>query len=165
MPILTQEQIQNLHECYHNIVNFINEQNHRQPIGQRIKQVQLPFKMTQSMAYHFIILNPQLFGIENIFADNLREGNNRTYDLIYQTENNLINIEVKATGTNDFQRFRPHALTANYVIWLNFNGNLYDIAIFNPNVLNKRNNGEVNITWRNLIQIENIMLIINQGIE
>lgn len=161
MPILTQQQIHELHGRYTNVVNYINIQNNGQPNGQRIKQVQLPSSLTQSLAFHFIIENYNLIGVENIIPENLHEGNNRTYDLIYQTELITINIEVKATGTNNFQRFRPHALTANIVLWLNFRENLFDIAIFTPNILIPGNNGEVNITWENLIALPNINIVNN----
>jgi hypothetical protein len=164
MPILTQQLIQELHTRYTNVVDYINTQNNGQPNGLRIKQVQLPSSLTQSLAYHFIIENPNSIGVENIIMENLREGNNRTYDLIYRTDNMVINLEVKATGTNDFQRFRPHALTANFVLWLNFRGNQYDIAIFNPIILPRGNNGEVDITWANLVQLQNVNLINNRNI-
>jgi hypothetical protein len=164
MPILTQQLIQELHTRYTNVVDYINTQNNGQPNGLRIKQVQLPSSLTQSLAFHYIIENPNSIGVANIFVENLCAGNNRTYDLIYRTENTVINIEVKATGTNDFQRFRPHALTANFVLWLNFRGNQYDIAIFNPNILAHRNNGEVSITWANLVQLQNVNLINNRQI-
>lgn len=164
MPILTQMLIQELHTRYTNVVDYINTQNNGQPNGLRIKQVQLPSSLTQSLAYHYIIENPNSIGVNNIIMENLSEGNNRTYDLIYRTDNMVINIEVKATGTNEFQRFRPHALTANFVLWLNFRGNQYDIAIFNPNILPRGNNGEVDITWANLVQLQNVILINNRNI-
>ena len=164
MPILTQELIQELHTRYTNVVDYINTQNNGQPNGLRIKQVQLPSSLTQSLAYHYIIENPNSIGVENIIMENIREGNNRSYDLIYRADNMVINIEVKATGTNNFQRFRPHALTANFVLWLNFRGNQYDIAIFNPNILAPGNNGEVDITWDNLVQLQNVNLIHNRNI-
>jgi hypothetical protein len=164
MPILTQNEIKNLHARYINVVNFINEQNLNQPNGHRIKQVQLPSSLTQSIAYHFIINNPNIIGQENITLNNFREGNNRTYDLIYELDNDVINIEVKATGTDIFQRFRPHALTAHFVIWLNFNENFYDIAVFSPNILTPNNNGEVDISWTTLMESNNITLIQNNEI-
>ncbi|MFZ4412521.1 MAG: hypothetical protein ACOYOV_05515 [Bacteroidales bacterium] len=163
--MLTLTQIRNLHTRYTAVVNFINTQNEGQPNGLRIKQVQLPSSMTQSLVYYFIVNYPNHIGLENIIVGNLAEGNNRTYDLIYQTGIHPINIEVKATGTNDFQRFRPHALTANFVFWLNFRGALYDIAIFNPNILTPRNNGEVDITWRNLTILQNVEIIRDIRIE
>lgn len=92
MPILTQLQIQNLYNRYKNVVNYINEQSNEQVNGQKIKQVQLPSSMTQSMAYNYIINNPNSIGLENILEENLREGNSRTYDLIYQIGTTIINI-------------------------------------------------------------------------
>lgn len=162
MPILTQELIQELHTRYTNVVDYIGIQNNGQPNGLRIKQVQLPSSLTQSLAYHYIVENPNSIGVQNIITENFCEGNNRTYDLIYRTDNMVINIEVKATGTNDFQRFRPKALSANFVLWLNFRGNQYDIAIFNPNILAPGDTGEADIKWDKLVQLQNVDLVNNR---
>lgn len=164
MAILTLEQIENLHSRYIRVVNYINDQNRGYSNGLKIKQVQIPSTLTQSIVYHYINGNSACIGLENIIVESLREGNSRTYDLIYQTNNITINIEVKATGTNDFQRFRPRALTADFILWLNFTGNNYEIAIFNPSILTPRANGEVDITWRTLIQNENITIIRDRTI-
>lgn len=161
MAILNRLQIRNLYTRYINVVNFINNQNNGYKNGQRIKQVQIPSSLTQSLAYHYISSNPSNIGLNNISVNNLKEGNNRTYDLIYHSIP-PINIEIKATGTSVFQRFRPHALTANFVLWLNFhNNNTYDIAIFNPNILKPNSRGEVDINWQEVINMNNVNIITN----
>lgn len=70
------------------------------------------------MVYHMILQKPLLIGLKNIESKFLVPGSTRTYDIIYNG-NPRVNIEVKATGTNEFQRFRPHALTAHFVFWIN----------------------------------------------
>ena len=93
----------------------------------------------------------------NLIIILLTEGNNRTYDFIYNSET-PINIEVKSTGSNTFQRFRKTALSADYAIWINFRENYnYDIAIFNPQLLNPDSKDEVPIDWNDLVSLDEII--------
>lgn len=159
MAILNQEQIAELFNRYRNVVDYINEQNNGVPQNRRIKQIQIPYILTQSLVYHYIVNNPHLIGLQHLQPNLLSEGTNRTYDLIYRATGN-INIEVKATGTSNFQRFRQHALTATYVFWINFNQAWrYDIAVFNPNVLQPNDRGEVDIDWNRLQPLQNVTFI------
>lgn len=148
MPILRENELLDYYLKYRNVIAYIADLNSNSPDNQQIKQIQIPSSLTQSIAYYFILENPLVIGLTQIDSNLLKEGSNRTYDLIY---NSTSNIEVKATGSNTFQRFRKTALSANFAIWINFNvGNNFDIAVFIPQIINPNDRKEVEIDWRNL---------------
>jgi hypothetical protein len=157
---LTQIEISDLFDRYRETVNFIENINQGYTTNQRIKQVQFPSRLTESFIYYYLLQNPHLINQNQITPDDLEEGANESYDLIYRPQN--INIEVKGTGTSEFQRFRPQALTADFVFWINLNDDLqYDLAVFQPNILIPNKSGEVPIKWsRLLINYENDINII-----
>ena len=79
--------------------SFTVNQNNNQPTNQNIKQIQLPSNLTESIIFHYIVANPISIRQANIEHTLLIKGNSRTFDLIY---NGQVNIEVKATGSNNF---------------------------------------------------------------
>lgn len=150
MPILHQNDLLTYYLRYYDVITYITKINKNHPDNQRIKQIQIPSSLTQSIAFYFVLENPTVIGLTKINRDQLNEGSNRTFDLIYYSTRN-INIEVKSTGSNTFQRFRTKALSANFVIWINFKeANKFDIAVFFPHILNPHNKKEVEIVWHEL---------------
>jgi len=162
MSILTAKQMQSLFKRYYRVINYIDKINMGKSSNQKIKQIQIPSTLTQSIAYYYILNNPSIIGLSQIDQILLEQGNNKTHDFIYKG-NSTINIEIKSTGfTNDYQRFRPNALKAHYALWLNFSfkSNNYDLAVFNPKNLKPVKNGEVNINWDNLLKNHNQIKLI-----
>jgi len=60
MKILTHNEITNLYNRYLEITNIISKQNQDKPSGQRIKQIQMPSNLTESLVYHYISENPSV---------------------------------------------------------------------------------------------------------
>jgi len=153
MAVISQNKLNGFFDRYVKVVEYIKEDNSHVPnTNQHIKQVQIPSSLTQSLAYYFIVDNYEIFRIRNFNRNDLVEGSIRTYDFIYKH----LNIEIKATGTNTYQRFRPKARSAHIVIWLNFdlNSRTYDIAIFNPKNLERikpDTNKDVDINWDKIL--------------
>lgn len=165
MAILTSQEITAYYQKYLEIVDHIKEINESQPENQKFKNIQIPVSLTQSIAYHFLLDNPLSIAIKNIVCEFLKEGNNRTFDLIYKEGEFTINIEVKATGTNSFQRLRKKALSADFVIWINFTSSTqYDIAVFKPIILNPNNRNEIEFDWNKLRDISEITFYKNREI-
>lgn len=163
MAILDLGQIRTYYQKYWDIVTYIREINENQPDNQKFKNIQIPVNLTQSLAYHFLIENPQSINLDGIISELLKEGNNRTYDLIYETATMTTNIEVKATGTNNFQRLRKKALSADYVVWINFNAlTNYDIATFKPAILNPQDRLEIEVTWDRLRTNDEVAFFMNR---
>jgi|GEM_PF-3084927 len=162
MAILTLDKIKDYYSKYCEVVSFIAEINISQPENQKIKNIQVPVSLSQSLAYHFLQEIPSSINLEEITVDLLKEGNNRTFDLIYNGERK-VNIEVKATGTKKFQRFRKKALSADYVIWINFTSiTSYEIAVFNPIILNPNERIEREFDWNKLNGYSNIVFYRNR---
>ncbi len=161
MAILNKESILNLYNRYIFVVHLIKENNNGHPENMLIKQIQIPVNLSHSIAYFHLLNNPNLVGTSQINSKLLYEGNHRTYDLMYGI-NKETKIEVKASGTSNFQRFRKKAISSNLVIWLKFyDKNLYDVATFNPLILNAQDRIEVEVNWDNIIKNEAVTLISN----
>jgi hypothetical protein len=161
MAILDKENTLNLYDRYRFVVELIKEKNNGQCKNMLIKQIQIPVNLSHSIAYLYLLNNPGLLGIGKIKSELLKEGSHRTYDLLYGI-NKEIKIEVKASGTSNFQRFRKKAISSNLVIWLKFHDdNLYDVAIFSPLILNAQGKIEVEVNWDNIIKNEEVKLISN----
>jgi hypothetical protein len=157
MPIMTRDEMRALHQRYCNTVNFINEINHGFPNYLKIKQVQIPSSFTQSLAYYYLLDNPNIVNLDLIPLDQIHQGNNQEPDFIIHREADAVSIEVKATGTNIFQRLRPNALLADFIIWINFyDEHNYDIGVFDPVILEVDENGEAPVTWDELQQCEDV---------
>lgn len=151
MALIPQGNIRSFYQRYIQIINYISSINRGTPVDERIKNIQIPVTLTHTLAYYFIIKNPSSIGINNFVQNDLMEGGFRGFALEYKSPK--INIEVKATGSNTFQRYRPKALLADYIIWINFHsGNLYDVAVFDPKILNPNNKNEVEFNWNKLLQ-------------
>ena len=165
MAILNKENTLNLYDRYRSVVQLIKEKNNGQCKNMLIKQIQIPVNLSHSIAYLYLLNNPGLLGIDKIKSELLKEGSHRTYDLLYGI-NKEIKIEVKASGTSNFQRFRKKAISSNLVIWLKFHDdNLYDVATFNPLILNARGKIEVEVNWDNIIKNKGVRLINNLNLE
>ena len=165
MAILCKEDVLILFNRYKEIVHLINENNNGQSRNMLIKQIQIPVNLSHSIAYLYLLNNPGLLGINKIKSDLLKEGSHRTYDLLYGI-NKVIKIEVKASGTSNFQRFRKKAISSNLVIWLKFHDdNLYDVAVFSPLILNAKGKIEVEVNWDNIIKKKGVRLINNLNLE
>ena len=161
MAILTQTEISAFFKRYDDVCQFIDDINVGHLGDRKIKQVQLPFNLSESLVFHHIVANPALIEEEQINHLLLVQGNSRTFDFTYD---NRIRIEVKATGSDVFQRFRPRALTADFVFWLNFTGNrMYNLAKFSPRILTPRAraSGEADIRWNQLLQLADVEVTEN----
>ena len=112
MAILDKENTLNLYDRYSSVVQIIKEKNNGQSKNMYIKQIQIPVNLSHSIAYLYLLNNPGLLGIDKIKSELLKEGSHRTYDLLYGI-NKEIKIEVKASGTSNFQRFRKKAISSN----------------------------------------------------
>jgi hypothetical protein len=159
MAILDKESIYKLYDRYISVVQLIREKNNGQSKNMLIKQIQIPVNLSHSIAYYYLINNPDLIGLNNIKSELLNEGSHRTYDLMYGIKNTT-RIEVKATGTCNFQRFRQKAISSNLVIWLNiYENKTLDIATFHPSILNAQDRIEIAIDWKKIIKIDGVSLI------
>lgn len=121
---LNEDQTNTLLGFVRDIVNYINEFNIDDPDLDCIKQIQIPSRLSENIA-----LNLCQNGNINIEIDTTPECfifgvGRKDYDIEYdlEDEEDNIRIEVKATGTNTFQRFRKHALQSDYTIWIDFYG-------------------------------------------
>lgn len=154
MTVISQNELNDFFDRYVKVVKYIKDKNSQvHNTNQHIKQVQIPSSLTQSLAYYFIVDNYKEIGIRKFNRNDLVEGSIKTYDFIYQKG---LNIEIKATGTNTYQRFRPKARSAHIVIWLNFDlkSRTFDIAIFNPKILESiksDTNKDVDIHWDRIL--------------
>jgi hypothetical protein len=107
------------------LIDYINRiEDPNQDVKDSIKNAQVPVRLSESMALNklrdgsILILNANNHAL---FDYGNRRGG---YDIEYPQYNRFrrINIEVKATGTKTFQRFRAHAMSSNVVIWIDFYG-------------------------------------------
>jgi hypothetical protein len=159
MAILDKESIYKLYDRYISVVQLIREKNNGQSKNMLIKQIQIPVNLSHSIAYYYLINNPDLIGLNKTKSQLLNEGTHRTHDLLYGI-NNTTRIEVKATGTSNFQRFRQKAISSDLVIWLNiYENKTLDIATFNPSILNAQDRIEIAIDWKGIIKIDGVTLI------
>lgn len=118
MALLDKKSIYELYDRYISVVQLIREKNNGQSKNMLIKQIQIPVNLSHSIAFLHLLNNPDLIGLNNIQSELLKEGTHRTHDLLYGV-NKTTRIEVKATGTSNFQRFRQKAILSDLVIWLN----------------------------------------------
>ncbi len=136
MVVLNKENVLNLYNSYLGTVQLINESNLGQPNYMLIKQIQIPVNLSHSIAYLHILNNPNLVGTNQ--------------------------IEVKSSGTSNFQRFRRKAISSNLVIWMKIHDSfLFDILTFNPIILSAQGRNELEVNWDKIIENEEITLVRN----
>lgn len=123
--LLTPEECGRLRVHTKNLIDYINNIHDLNPnVTDSIKNIQVPMRLSESMALNqlrngaILILNANNHAL---FNAGRRRGD---YDIEYDRNNqaNRIKIEIKATGTNTFQRFRSHAMTSDVTIWIDFYG-------------------------------------------
>lgn len=124
--LLDDYQINKLLEHLVNVIQYIQEikENETDPsIKDCIKQVQIPVRLSESIALK-ILREKTIIEDFNILCNfNFGKGKGKkTFDIEYSDGSIKIDIEVKATGTNTFQRFLEHARQSNYIIWVDFWG-------------------------------------------
>jgi hypothetical protein len=120
---LNENQINTLLGFVRDIVNYINEFNIDDADLDCIKQIQIPSRLSENIALSLCENGFIDIGFEAL-KENFKFGVGvNDYDIEYDIEGEEnIRIEVKATGTNIFQRFRQHALQSDYTIWIDFHG-------------------------------------------
>jgi len=140
MDPLSKKQTKKLLEHVKNVISYINNiKEEDDMVKESIKNIQVPVRLSESMALNF--LKEGKIKINNATDKNrFAFGEKRnSYDIEYtfKDKSKKINIEVKATGTNEFQRFRKHAMKSDKTIWIDFYGlrktdptSKYNIYIF-----------------------------------
>jgi len=102
------------------IIKFIKTINEKdEAVKSCFKMVQVPVRLSESIALNILKKHQLIEGCNDLskFDFGKKRG---SFDIEYGT--NSIKIEVKATGTSKFQRFRPNSLKSDYVMWIDFYG-------------------------------------------
>ena len=120
--LLDKNQINKLIVVTVEILNFIKSKKKEiddNKISESLKNIQVPVRLSESIALNLILDNviPELKDYTFLFGK--KRGD---YDIVGNSNKKYINIEVKATGADIFQRFRRHALNSDYTIWIDFFG-------------------------------------------
>lgn len=99
----------------------VRDENEDPVIKESIKNIQVPVRLSESIALRLLYDNHIKF--EKYTADDYKYGAERG-DFDIENDNGIkkLNIEVKATGSDIFQRFREHALKSDFTIWIDFYG-------------------------------------------
>jgi hypothetical protein len=123
--ILTKEQITELLNLTIEIIQFIQEKRDataHEIVEESIKNIQVPVRLSESIALG-LLQESKITIEEETSPEDFKPGEGLgAFDIEYRKGDVKIDIEVKATGTSEFQRFRKHALDSDYTIWIDFHG-------------------------------------------
>ena len=140
--LLNDFQINKLLEQVVNVIRYIKKIKENETdtaIKDCIKQVQIPVRLSESIALKILREKKKIEGCNDPSKFDFGKGKGiNHFDIEYSDELLKIDFEVKATGTNTFQRFREHAQKSNYIIWVDFWGlressisKMYNVYIIN----------------------------------
>jgi hypothetical protein len=148
------------------IIKLIKEKKeaiNNKKISDPIKNPQIPGRLSESIALHLLYDGKIVINDLKNPKDVNYGCSKKSADLEVNTVKSDLKIEVKATGTSTFQRFRPNALLSKYIIWIDFCGlrpnkskeltSDFSYALFETKILDKfkkENSNEVDLDMKNI---------------
>jgi hypothetical protein len=85
----------------------------KKPGGTAIQYPKLPSVFSESLV---VVCGPALFPN----AKNIHLGGGHEADVVFDSSNVTKKVEVKATGSKEFQEFGPRDVKADFLVWIAF---------------------------------------------
>ena len=111
--LLTPEDLRELAVLLPQAWKCIPKLNKLNSAARRITYPRLPSAFSESLVVH---CGPTLFPK----AKNIHLGGGREADVVFDASNGTKKVEVKATGSKEFQQFGPKDINADFLVWIAF---------------------------------------------
>ncbi|MAF81165.1 hypothetical protein CL628_04095 [bacterium] len=116
MDPLTSDEISELTGLLRKMFTFRRQLVKEHPLASKIKAVQVPPALSESIA---VLLIRQAKVLPELAGSQVQLDRRRA-DIIVTRDSRELRIEVKATGNKGFQRFRKKDIAADYLLWIHF---------------------------------------------
>ncbi|WP_456444133.1 hypothetical protein [Thermococcus sp.] len=114
---LTKKELLNLIKLVREAFGCISELKSKNDLARWIQYPKVPSILSESLVFHLVRDHILPLPIEDVstFKFRTKEG-----DILFENGDDMIHVEVKATGKSKFQYLGEKDIKADYLIWVNF---------------------------------------------